>query len=59
VVVIEKVEVDVVQNIVQTPISEVASSLQDEEPVHDKELFLKNKKLLERIVYEALVLRKE
>jgi hypothetical protein len=38
--------------------SEVAPESQ-EEPIYDRESFLKNKKLLERIVYEALVLRKE
>jgi hypothetical protein len=58
-VVVEKVEIDVVQNIIEAPMSEIAPEPVQEEIPQDRESFLKNKKLLERIVYEALVLRKE
>lgn len=58
IVVVEKQEVDVVQNIIQAPAQDIPVPEQ-KEVVLDRELFLKNKKLLEKIVYEALVLRKE
>ena len=51
-------ELDIIQNIVDAPL--VNSPIpQQEDLVLDKESFLKNKKLMEKIVYEALVLRKE
>ncbi len=49
-------DLDVVKNIVDASLETSESS---EEPLLDKESFMKNKKLLEKIVYEALVLRKE
>lgn len=51
-------EVDIIQNIVDAEVDNTPTSVV-EDMVIDKESFLKNKKLLEKIVYEALVLRKE
>lgn len=50
-------EIDIIQNIVEAPIDSPIPVQED--IVIDKESFLKNKKLMEKIVYEALVLRKE
>jgi len=56
----ETVEIDIIQNIIQAPMVDApAVAAPQEETVYDRESFLKNKKLLEKIVYEALVLRKE
>lgn len=57
-IVIVKEEIDIIQNIVDAPMTD-SPVPQQEDIVIDKESFLKNKKLLEKIVYEALVLRKE
>lgn len=57
-VIVIQEEIDIVQNIIQAPVGD-SPIPQQEEVILDKESFLKNKKLLEKIVYEALVLRKE
>jgi hypothetical protein len=57
-IVIVQEEIDIIQNIVEAPTTD-SPVPQQEEMIIDKESFLKNKKLLEKIVYEALVLRKE
>ncbi|MEI7563784.1 MAG: hypothetical protein WCJ39_09490 [bacterium] len=51
-------KIDIIQNIVDANIID-SPVPQQEEVILDKESFLKNKKLMEKIVYEALVLRKE
>ena len=51
-------EIDIIQNIVDAPTMD-SPIPEQEDIIIDKESFLKNKKLLEKIVYEALVLRKE
>ncbi len=58
IIVTEEVEIDIIQNIVQAPMDAPVPEFQDE-MIQDKESFLKNKKMLEKIIYEALVLRKE
>jgi hypothetical protein len=58
VVIEDREEIDIVQNIVQAPSVDSPIPEQDDIIV-DKESFLKNKKQLEKIIYEALVLRKE
>lgn len=56
--VIVEEKIDIIQNIVDA--SDIDSPVpQQEDIIFDKESFLKNKKLMEKIVYEALVLRKE
>lgn len=57
VIVVEE-KIDIIQNIVDAPIMD-SPVPEQEDIIIDKESFLKNKKLLEKIVYEALVLRKE
>jgi hypothetical protein len=57
-VVIVEEKIDIIQNIVDAPVMD-SPVPEQEDIIIDKESFLKNKKLLEKIVYEALVLRKE
>lgn len=57
-VVLVEEKVDIIQNIVDAPLMN-SPIPEQKDIIIDKESFLKNKKLLEKIVYEALVLRKE